>query len=73
MRDLSILGGNWGYGVTSPLSFAEALAATNFVPEPGMLALLGALPLWGRRLRKKGKVLPYDRASTYTGLLLIDL
>jgi len=54
LADLSLLGGNWGTGGSgAAMSFADAVAAVTFVPEPGSLAvlLLGGLGLVRRGQR----------------------
>ncbi len=49
LSDLQIIGDNWGYGVSSDVSWDEALAQTA-IPEPAALTLMGlALPLVLRR------------------------
>ncbi len=51
LADLQILGDNWGYGLSSDLSFGEALGQVA-IPEPatcGLLAIGGMLALRRRR------------------------
>lgn len=50
-RDLDLMRLQWGFGTASAPGFAEAVAAVNFVPEPGSITVLsvGLLALRPRR------------------------
>ncbi|MCC6683328.1 MAG: hypothetical protein IT445_20725 [Phycisphaeraceae bacterium] len=45
LGDLQILGDNWGWGTTPDVSFDQALALVDFVPEPASFALIGLVGL----------------------------